>query len=186
MTKIGTKIKEARKKKGLSQEELAESAKINLRTVQRIENNENEPRGITLNLISKALEIDMEEIHIPEKETNTKYLFRFHLSVLSCIIIPAGNLIFPVIMWLSKKDKIEGLKESGVNLLNFQISWTILASVAGLGYSFFRIQHYPTDIPVYTLLILYVINIILPIAFALEVKKGKVIKAYPSIFKFIS
>ena len=51
MNKIGEKIKEARKKKGLSQEDLAESAKVNLRTIQRIENNENEPRGKTLNLI---------------------------------------------------------------------------------------------------------------------------------------
>jgi transcriptional regulator with XRE-family HTH domain len=48
---VGQKIKEARKTKGFSQEELAERAKINLRTVQRIETNESEPRGTTLNLI---------------------------------------------------------------------------------------------------------------------------------------
>jgi len=43
MNEIGQKIREVRKRKGLSQEELAESAKVNLRTIQRIENNENEP-----------------------------------------------------------------------------------------------------------------------------------------------
>jgi len=37
MNEIGTKIKELRRKKGLSQEELAENSKVNLRTIQRIE-----------------------------------------------------------------------------------------------------------------------------------------------------
>ena len=38
MNEIGKRIRDIRKKKGLSQEELAESAKVNLRTIQRIEN----------------------------------------------------------------------------------------------------------------------------------------------------
>ena len=58
MNVIAQKLIKLRKDKGLTQEELAEKAKINLRTIQRIENAENEPRGQTLNLICKALEID--------------------------------------------------------------------------------------------------------------------------------
>jgi transcriptional regulator with XRE-family HTH domain len=58
MNEIGKKIKELRKKKGLSQEELAEFSKVNLRTIQRIENDENEPRGKTLNLICEALDVN--------------------------------------------------------------------------------------------------------------------------------
>ena len=57
MNSIGNKILEIRKSKGLTQEELAELSKVNLRTIQRIENNENEPRGKTLNLICDVLEI---------------------------------------------------------------------------------------------------------------------------------
>src|SRR5690606_16217596 len=60
MTTIGTKISDIRKSKGLTQEQLAELSKINLRTIQRIENNENEPRGTTLQLICDALEINSE------------------------------------------------------------------------------------------------------------------------------
>ena len=52
MSHLGQKIKDARKQKGLSQEELADSAKVSLRTIQRIETNKNEPRGKTLHLIS--------------------------------------------------------------------------------------------------------------------------------------
>ena len=48
MSIIGKKISETRKSKGLTQEELAELSKVNLRTIQRIENNESEPRGKTL------------------------------------------------------------------------------------------------------------------------------------------
>ena len=62
MNTIAKKIAETRKSKGLSQEELAEKSKINLRTLQRIENNESEPRGTTLRLLCDALEMDLERL----------------------------------------------------------------------------------------------------------------------------
>lgn len=62
MNTIGYKISTTRKSKGLTQEELAEMAKVNLRTIQRIENNTNEPRGKTLNLICDVLQIDIQEL----------------------------------------------------------------------------------------------------------------------------
>ncbi|QTD37359.1 helix-turn-helix transcriptional regulator [Polaribacter batillariae] len=71
MTEIGKRIKEIRLKKGLSQEELAEASKVNLRTIQRIENNETKPREKTLQLIFNALEIEIIE---REKKRIDKYL----------------------------------------------------------------------------------------------------------------
>ncbi|SDG68983.1 helix-turn-helix domain-containing protein [Mucilaginibacter sp. P25] len=44
----GKKIKELRNRKGLSQEELAEQAQLSLRTVQRIENDEQTQGAIHL------------------------------------------------------------------------------------------------------------------------------------------
>ena len=73
MNNIGQKIKDVRKKKGLSQEELAELAKINLRTIQRIENNENEPRGKTLNLICQVLDLNTEDILDYGMQTDKNY-----------------------------------------------------------------------------------------------------------------
>ena len=67
MNSISEKIIETRKLKGYSQEELASLAKVNLRTVQRIENNENEPRGKTLSLIAKALGLNIEELNHSKK-----------------------------------------------------------------------------------------------------------------------
>lgn len=83
MTEIGKRIKEIRLKKGLSQEELAESSKVNLRTIQRIENNETKPREKTLQLIFNALEIEIIE---REKKVIDKYLI-WTLFLTSLIII---------------------------------------------------------------------------------------------------
>ncbi|TRZ42460.1 helix-turn-helix domain-containing protein [Robertkochia solimangrovi] len=74
MNLIVNKIIELRKKQGLTQEELAEKSNVNLRTIQRMENNQNEPRGNTLKLICKALEIDITELaenNIMDKRKNT-------------------------------------------------------------------------------------------------------------------
>ena len=58
MESIGQKIKAARLKKGFTQETLADLALLSLRTIQRIEADENVPTAKTLNLIGKALGID--------------------------------------------------------------------------------------------------------------------------------
>jgi len=62
MSFIAKKISETRKIKGLTQEELAEQSRVNLRTIQRIENCESVPRGKTLSLICDVLEIDLKEL----------------------------------------------------------------------------------------------------------------------------
>ncbi|MBD0851957.1 helix-turn-helix domain-containing protein [Maribacter arenosus] len=74
MTIIGNTISETRKLKGLTQEELAELAKVNLRTIQRIENNKSAPRGKTLNLICSVLELNLEELLNKEKDNKRKNL----------------------------------------------------------------------------------------------------------------
>lgn len=85
MPEIGKRIKEIRIKRRLSQEDLAESAKINLRTIQRIENNETTPRGKTLKLIFDVLEIKVID---QEKKTINKYLI--WSSFLTLIIIASS------------------------------------------------------------------------------------------------
>ena len=50
------RVKELRKEKSLSQEELAKAAGLSLRTIQRVENRETEPTGDTLKRIATALD----------------------------------------------------------------------------------------------------------------------------------
>lgn len=186
MNEIGKKIREVRKKKGLSQEELAESAKINLRTIQRIENNESEPRGKTLNLICEVLEINAEDILDYGKQLDKSYLTIFHLSVIVFLAIPVGNIIVPLILWMNKKDKIVGLKEIGANLLNYQIVWSIITFISIIGFVFSKIMHYGYyPILSYIFIGLYALNIILPITFAIKINKGKPKNLYPNIIRLI-
>ena len=55
-------VKDLRKAKGISQEELAENSGLSLRTIQRVENKETEPSGETLKRISTALDITPDEL----------------------------------------------------------------------------------------------------------------------------
>ena len=186
MNEIGKRIRDIRKKKRLSQEELAESAKVNLRTIQRIENNESEPRGKTLNLICDVLQINAEDILDYGKQPDKSYLTIFHLSVIVFLAIPVGNIIVPLILWMNKKDKIIGLKEIGANLLNYQIVWSSITFSSITAFAFSKIMHYGYyPILFYVFIGLYALNIILPIIFAIKTNKGKTQNLYPNIIKLI-
>ncbi len=45
-----------------------------------------------------------------------------HLSSLSQYFIPFGNLIFPIIIWSTKKDKSDSIDFHGKQVINFQLS----------------------------------------------------------------
>lgn len=55
-----------------------------------------------------------------------------HLAALSGFIIPFGNIIGPLIIWLVKKDESSFVDEQGKESLNFQISVTIYCIVAAI------------------------------------------------------
>ena len=77
--KLGQKIKELRKRKGLTQFDLSEKSGLSLRTIQRIENNENQPSVYSLRKIGEVLDykFNLNEFNIMknifEKE-NRNYL----------------------------------------------------------------------------------------------------------------
>lgn len=89
METISKQIFESRKAKGYSQEHLAELSSVNLRTIQRIENQENEPRGKTLQLICEALDLNIEKV-MSEKNDNknlaSKAVNFFFLIILNLIL----------------------------------------------------------------------------------------------------
>lgn len=53
-----------------------------------------------------------------------------HLSALAGFIIPFGNIIAPLVIWLIKKDESAFVDDQGKEALNFQISLTIYLIVA--------------------------------------------------------
>ncbi|MBA4304292.1 MAG: XRE family transcriptional regulator [Sphingobacteriaceae bacterium] len=124
-TALSQKIAALRQAKGWSQELLAENAGINLRTLQRIENGHSSPRGDTLRRLSKSLETELEVLFDASLTHDLGTLRLLHLSVLSFPLVPLGNLIFPAIIWLTRRDKVKYLYEHGQNVLNAQLIVTL-------------------------------------------------------------
>ena len=108
MTNLSTRIVELRKSKGFTQEHLSEASDINLRTLQRIEKGETEPRSHTLIQIAKALEVELEELIEITKKEDHSLLALLHWSVLVHFLFDLGNIIVPLALWFYYKDKVNG------------------------------------------------------------------------------
>jgi len=80
---IGIVIKEVRKQKGLTQQDLAEHTNLSERTIQRIENNGVEPSFYSLKSIGKILEIDLHEIRNKNSMMFTTKILGLHLNDLT-------------------------------------------------------------------------------------------------------
>jgi len=123
-------IKKLRKEIGLTQLDLANKTGLSLRTIQRLEKENNQPKGHSLKMLSKVF--DMEASVLQEKyqtENQTKVADKLsikliNLSALAFFVIPFGNLIFPFVVW-SKKRKSKIVDKIGRQIINFQLIWTI-------------------------------------------------------------
>ena len=186
METIGKKIAEIRKQKGLTQEEVSEQAKINLRTLQRIEKGETDPRGNSLKGICEALGINIEDIVDYGKVEDRNYLMFLHLSVMSFVLIPFGNIILPLILWLNKRDRVQEANKQGTNILNYQIIWTIFSNALLITGAFIKINHMPNSrYLIFGFFILCGINFLYPLYAAISINKGKVRKYYPSLIRIV-
>jgi len=76
---FGARLKEIRTSLNCSQKELSEQTGLNLRTIQRIENNEVKPSLYSLKVIGEALKTDFSEF---AKQSETKpYEFNVNLKI---------------------------------------------------------------------------------------------------------
>ncbi|MFC6865486.1 DUF4870 domain-containing protein [Halomicroarcula sp. GCM10025817] len=53
-----------------------------------------------------------------------------HASAFTGLMVPFGNVLGPLLVWLIKKDESAFIDESGKAALNFQLTWTMLMLVA--------------------------------------------------------
>ena len=190
---LAANIKNLRKRKGISQELLAENSSLSLRTIQRIENGETEPRGDTLTRLANALDVAPEELVDWELTEDKGFLMSLNLSALGFILFPLLGIVIPLIMWISKKGKLKQLDNLAKEVLNFQISWTIvllLTYIYFIASTYYRLNQ--TDYislsilgnPVYKLLAmggLYVYNFVLIVVNTLKLKDGREVRYFPRI-----
>ena len=93
--KLGARIKELRRKKGLTHYDLSEKTGLSLRTIQRIENSENKPSVYSLRKIGEALDytFNLKEFNIMknifEKE-NRNYL----ILIVALIAVSIGGYFY--------------------------------------------------------------------------------------------
>lgn len=64
----------------------------------------------------------MEVINEKVVRTDNTLLAITHLTQLLGYAIGFGSLIVPLIIWLSSKDRVEGMDEHGKSIINFQLS----------------------------------------------------------------
>ena len=55
-----------------------------------------------------------------------------HLSTFSRFIIPFGNFIGPIVLWVANKEKSEFVDTHGKQAINFQMSILLYAIIIGL------------------------------------------------------
>src|SRR5687768_14127049 len=114
---LGLKITELRQQNGFTQEKLAEYCDVSTRTIQRIESGEVEPRSFTRNSLSNILEFDFGK----EKTNNENlWLALLHLSSVVCIVF------IPLLLWSWKNDQSYKIDRQGRDVLNFQITITLV------------------------------------------------------------
>ena len=118
-----------RKLKGYTQEDLSEKTTVGVRTIQRIEKGETQPHLQTVKLLAVGLDIEVNDllpIDNPNEETvQRKWMLLFHGLPFLGFIIPFGNILFPLFVWIHKADDNKIYDEHGRAVVNFQLSMVL-------------------------------------------------------------
>jgi transcriptional regulator with XRE-family HTH domain len=135
--KTTNRIKELRSRRGLSQEELAERSGLSLRTIQRIENGETDPRGDSLRRLADSLGTSPDELADWAVAEDRTYLVWMLLSAMSFVLFPLQGILLPLVLWMAKKDKIRGLNRAAGEIISFEITWCMTVLIGSIAIIFF-------------------------------------------------
>lgn len=171
-------IKQIREQLGYTQLELAKKTCLSLRTIQRLESSNKEPKGHTLTVLSEVF--NMEPLVLREEFKNTELAKKseatsirlINLSVLSCLGIPFGNILLPLILW-RKNRKSKFVDEIGRRIINFQIIWSITLAIL-LSISPFITHKFFSNTPIilFVLFVVYGVNIVIVCNTAIKLQRN--------------
>ena len=99
-----------------------------------------------------------------------------HLSALAMFLIPFGNIIGPLVIWLIKKDESSFVDDQGKESLNFQLSITIYALISAILIL--------VIIGIFLLIGLGILTLVLIIVAAVKSNSGEKFR-YPLTIRFI-
>lgn len=182
---LGKRVKELRKRKGISQELLAENSGLSLRTIQRIENSETQPTGDSIKRLANGLEVTPNELIDWQIKEDNSVILLMNLSQLGFIAFPLLGILIPLIIWIAKKDLIKDANQVGKSILNFQLTWTLILFLIAI--TTFIISKLQLSIQVsfsnilIIIAMMYFFNFILIIFNTLRYHNGRSIQYKPSI-----
>ena len=190
MTKnhLSIKLKALRHQKGMSQEVLADTSGLSLRTIQRIENGDTNPTGESLKRLANALNVNPDELIDWAIKEDNSYLVYLNLSALTFLFFPLLGIIVPFMLWTLKKDKIKSINTLGRDLINFEITWTMLLFF--IPFSLFLLSkigvldNFSLSSLFTTTVILYFINLLFVLFNTFRINNKKEAKYY-SLLKFL-
>ncbi|MCA0931325.1 helix-turn-helix domain-containing protein [Lutimonas saemankumensis] len=184
-SQLAIRIKELRSQKGMSQEFLAEESGLSLRTIQRVEKGESNPTGDSLKRLANALNITPDDLLDWAIKEDKKYLTYLNLSALTFLFFPLLGILIPFMIWTAKRGKIKNIDKLGKDLINYQITWTILlflipilllaASRTGL------IESITLSTFFIIVALLYVVNLISILLNSLRISNDKEVVYFPQI-----
>ncbi|UTA66191.1 helix-turn-helix transcriptional regulator [Emticicia sp. 21SJ11W-3] len=120
------RLKMLREAKNLTQTELAEKSGLSLRTIQRIEAG-SVLKGFTLKTLAKVLDTTPDNLAPHKAATDISRAKLINRSALLGLIIPYGNIIFPLILTHKTKDLYN--KELGEHIVSLQIVLSVILSI---------------------------------------------------------
>jgi transcriptional regulator with XRE-family HTH domain len=182
---LAIKLKALRHQKGMSQEMLAEESGLSLRTIQRIENGETNPTGDSLKRLANGLNVNPDELIDWAIKEDNRYLVFLNLSTLTFLFFPLLGIIVPFMLWTSKKDKIKNINKLGRDLINFEITWTMLLFF--IPFSMFLIskfgfiESFSLSNIFATTVIMYIINILFVLFNTFRISNEKDATYYPRL-----
>jgi transcriptional regulator with XRE-family HTH domain len=171
-------IKNIREQSGYTQATLAKQTGLSLRTIQRLESSNKEPKGHTLKALSSVFDIEplmlQEKFQSNEDTQNSEKtsIQLLNLSILSFIGIPFGNIIFPFILW-RKHRKSKFVDEVGRRIINFQIIWWIIFSMLLCISPYISRKFFSnTQIIFYVLFVGYAFNVVIVFITAMKLRRN--------------
>lgn len=69
---------------------------------------------------------------MPVSYEERKWGLLVHLSALSGVVIPFGNLLGPLVVWLLKKDELAFVDDQGKEAMNFHLSMIIYSLISAV------------------------------------------------------
>ncbi|WP_345253272.1 helix-turn-helix transcriptional regulator [Flaviaesturariibacter amylovorans] len=139
-------LTEARKRKGLTQEDLAEASGVTVRTIQRIESGETVPRPYTVKALAGALDVSFESLQPPvatepaSEATTTppaadadadRHFLQLHtLSCFSYLLLPFVHFLLPHFLLRRRAGLPAPLLRFARATVRGQVYWVVALNIS--------------------------------------------------------